>query len=83
MVLEGKARRAEPATIAVGARERDRSMRPLLTPRQAAELLAVSRSWIYDAASTGRVPCVRLGGPGGPLRFRPEDLEAMVGGNQA
>jgi excisionase family DNA binding protein len=34
---------------------------PLLTPDQAAELLAVKVSWVYDAVSTRRLPCVRIG----------------------
>jgi excisionase family DNA binding protein len=34
---------------------------PLLRPDQAAELLAVKTSWIYDAARTGRLPCIRIG----------------------
>jgi excisionase family DNA binding protein len=34
---------------------------PLLTPTQAAALLSVKTSWIYDAVRTGRLPCLRLG----------------------
>src|SRR4051812_8320232 len=34
---------------------------PLLTPAEAATLLAVRRSWIYDAARTGQLPCIRVG----------------------
>jgi excisionase family DNA binding protein len=34
---------------------------PLLRPEQAAELLAVKLSWIYDAVRTGRLPCLRVG----------------------
>ncbi len=34
---------------------------PLLRPEQAAELLAVKPSWIYDAVRTGRLPCHRIG----------------------
>jgi excisionase family DNA binding protein len=34
---------------------------PLLTPHQAAELLNVKTSWIYEAVRTGRLPCLRLG----------------------
>jgi hypothetical protein len=32
---------------------------PLLRPEQAAELLAVKPSWVYDAVRTGRLPCLR------------------------
>lgn len=34
---------------------------PLLRPEQAAELLAVKTSWIYDAVRTGNLPCIRVG----------------------
>jgi excisionase family DNA binding protein len=34
---------------------------PLLRPEQAAELLAVKPSWVYDAVRTGRLPCMRVG----------------------
>jgi helix-turn-helix protein len=32
-------------------------------------MIGVSRSWLYDAARTGRIPSIPLGGPDGPLRF--------------
>jgi excisionase family DNA binding protein len=50
----------------------------LLKPKEVAERLAVSRSWIYDAAADGRLPSIRLGGPNGPLRFHPKDLAACI-----
>ena len=34
---------------------------PLLTPAEAAELLAVKPSWVYDAVRAGTVPCLRIG----------------------
>ncbi len=34
---------------------------PLLRPEQAAELLAVKTSWVYEAVRTGRLPCLRVG----------------------
>jgi excisionase family DNA binding protein len=34
---------------------------PLLRPEQAAALLAVKPSWIYDAVRAGRLPCLRVG----------------------
>jgi excisionase family DNA binding protein len=34
---------------------------PLLRPEQAAALLAVKPSWIYEAVRTGRLPCLRIG----------------------
>ena len=50
----------------------------LLKPAEVQALLGVSRAWVYAAAQDGRLPCVRLGGPDGPLRFRPTDLERLV-----
>lgn len=43
-------------------------------------MLGVSRTWLYQAAKDGRVPALRLGGPDGPLRFAPEDLEEWIAG---
>ena len=34
---------------------------PLLTPAQAAQLLAVKPSWIYEAVRSGALPCLRIG----------------------
>jgi excisionase family DNA binding protein len=34
---------------------------PLLRPDQAASLLAVKTSWVYDAVRTGNLPCIRVG----------------------
>jgi excisionase family DNA binding protein len=34
---------------------------PLLRPDQAATLLAVKTSWIYEAVRTGNLPCIRVG----------------------
>jgi len=48
---------------------------PLLTPVEAAALLAVRRSWIYDAARSGQLPCVRVGRH---VRFLRSDLERWV-----
>lgn len=35
---------------------------PLLRPEEAARLLAVKPSWIYEAVRTGRLPCLRVVG---------------------
>ena len=51
---------------------------PLLRPAEVQALLGVSRRWVYQAAQDGRLPCVRLGGPDGPLRFKPDDLDAFI-----
>ena len=50
----------------------------LLTASEAMELLRVSRTWLYDAAKDGRIPSIRLGGPGGPVRFVRGDLLAHI-----
>jgi excisionase family DNA binding protein len=34
---------------------------PLLRPEEAANLLSVKTSWVYDAVRAGRVPCLRVG----------------------
>ena len=50
----------------------------LLKPTDVAARLRVSRSWVYEAAKTRRIPCVRLGGPDGPLRFLPADVDRWL-----
>jgi excisionase family DNA binding protein len=50
----------------------------LLKPSAVARRLAVSRSWLYDAAKTGRIPSIRIGGQDGPLRFVPEDIDRWI-----
>jgi excisionase family DNA binding protein len=34
---------------------------PLLCPDEAAELLSVKPSWVYEAARAHRIPCLRVG----------------------
>jgi excisionase family DNA binding protein len=56
-----------------------RSSRPsLIRPGDVAKDLAVSRTWVYDAANAGRIPSIRIGGEDGPLRFVPEDLDQWI-----
>lgn len=50
----------------------------LLKPGAVAEMLGVSRSWVYAAAADGRIPSLRLGGADGPLRFVADDIEAWL-----
>lgn len=50
----------------------------LLKPAQVAAELGVPRAWLYDAAKTGRIPAIRVGGPEGPLRFVPQDLRRWI-----
>ncbi|MDP9344409.1 MAG: helix-turn-helix domain-containing protein [Actinomycetota bacterium] len=53
-------------------------MQDLLRPTEVARRLGVSRTWLYDAAKTGRIPSVRIGGPTGPLRFVEDDVERWL-----
>jgi excisionase family DNA binding protein len=48
---------------------------PLLRPDQAAELLAVRTSWIYEAVRTGALPCLRIGRH---IRFTRTMLESWL-----
>ncbi|MGO8907111.1 MAG: helix-turn-helix domain-containing protein [Solirubrobacteraceae bacterium] len=50
----------------------------LIKPTALAAQLGVSRSWLYEAARTGRIPSIRIGGEDGPLRFVPEDIERWL-----
>ena len=50
----------------------------LLRPGEVARMLGVSRTWLYAAAKDGRIPCVRLGGPDGPVRFVERDVVAWL-----
>ena len=48
---------------------------PLLKPEQAAELLSVKVSWIYEACRDGRLPHLRVGKH---IRFTRPDLESWT-----
>lgn len=50
---------------------------PLLRPDEAAALLAVKTSWIYDAVRTGNLPCIRVGRH---IRFTRAMLEEWLEG---
>jgi excisionase family DNA binding protein len=51
---------------------------PLLTAAAVARQLSVSQSWVYLKAETGELPHLRLGGPGGPVRFVQADIDAWL-----
>jgi excisionase family DNA binding protein len=53
-------------------------MQHLLRPAEVARVLGVSRTWLYDAAKSGRIPSIRIGGPDGPLRFVEEDIDRWL-----
>jgi putative molybdopterin biosynthesis protein len=48
---------------------------PLLDPRQIAQILHVSRSYVYQILRRGDLPAVKLGTA---LRVRPEDLQEFI-----
>lgn len=50
---------------------------PLLRPDQAAELLNVKASWIYEAVRTNKLPCIRVGRH---IRFTRTMLEEWLAG---
>ena len=50
---------------------------PLLTPAEAAQLLAVKPSWIYEAVRAGTLPCLRIGRH---IRFTRTMLEEWLQG---
>jgi len=55
----------EPRPIRIGQRREaaqiGRLDGPLLTPADVALLLSVKTSWVYEAARTGNLPCLRIG----------------------
>lgn len=53
--------RAPTVTVAGAPNNSRRLDGPLLRPDQAAVLLAVKTSWVYDAVRTGTLPCIRVG----------------------
>lgn len=59
----------------------DSETRPgaLWTAIDAARFLKVSRSWIYQRAEAGELPCLRIGGL---IRFDPEAVRAFARGNR-
>jgi excisionase family DNA binding protein len=53
---------------------------PLLRPTEAAELLSVRPSWIYEAVRANRLPCLRVGRH---IRFTREMLQAWLAEQRA
>jgi excisionase family DNA binding protein len=48
---------------------------PLLDPKDAADLLTVRPSWVYEAVRSGKLPHIKVGRH---LRFLRSDLERWV-----
>jgi len=61
--------------MSAGAERPRRLEGPLLRPDQAAELLSVKTSWVYEAARLGTLPCLRVGRH---IRFTREMLEEWL-----
>jgi excisionase family DNA binding protein len=53
---------------------------PLLTPAEAAQLLAVKTSWVYEAVRSCTLPCLRIGRH---IRFTQTMLEEWLQGRVA
>jgi excisionase family DNA binding protein len=53
---------------------------PLLRPDQAAWLLSVKTSWVYEAVRAGRLPCLRVGRH---IRFTRAMLEGWLNDHAA
>lgn len=51
----------------------------LLRVREAAQLLGIKPATLYQWAYQRRLPVVKLFGSRGALRFRRNDLEALIG----
>ncbi len=51
---------------------------PLLTARQVADRLAISKRAVYDLTYAGRLPCFRLGAGDGAMRFSAEDVDTYL-----
>jgi excisionase family DNA binding protein len=56
------------------------SQRPLLTVAEAARRLSVSERTVRRMLASGRLPGIRLGGPGTPVRIDPEEFERWLYG---
>jgi excisionase family DNA binding protein len=59
----------------MGQTETVADTRPLLTPREAAELMAVSRKTIYREIDRGELPALKVGHQ---LRIDPDELRAYL-----
>lgn len=53
----------------------------LLRLSEAAERLNVHRATVYRWITEGRLPAVRLGGPGSPVRIPEDELERWLYGD--
>jgi excisionase family DNA binding protein len=77
-VVPAPARRITRFAVSYRVEREAQAQMALLKPAEVAAKLAVSRTWLYDAAKSGRIPSIRIGGEDGPLRFVSEDLERWL-----
>lgn len=67
---------AETRQLRLAVESREASLHePLLRADDAAALLSVRTSWVYEAVRDGRLPCVRVGRH---VRFLRADLEEWL-----
>lgn len=64
----------ENANTSLGAVSREQALRDVTW---VAEFLGVSKSWVYQATGSGRLPCVRIGAL---VRFDPSVIRAWAKG---
>ena len=58
----------------------DQTASPLLTAEEVGKILRLKPATVYEAASVGRIPCVRLwkGRRKTLVRFRVEDIDRII-----
>jgi len=65
----------ESNVVVLGKLSQERALRDV---NWLAQFLGVSKSWVYQATSSGVLPCVRIGAL---VRFDPEVIKAWVRGD--
>ncbi len=60
----------------------DNNTQKLLRPKEAATLIGLTTNTIRAYVRQGKIPCVRLGGPNGPIRFDLRELHAWINQNR-
>jgi len=49
-----------------------------LNVSEVAELIGVSKTWVYQAVESKRLPAIKLSPGRGPVRIRPADLQEFL-----
>jgi excisionase family DNA binding protein len=68
---------SESISNALGRVSREQALRDVAW---VAEFLGVSKSWVYQATASGRLPCIRIGAL---VRFDPAVIKGWVKGEEA